>query len=69
MFFNIANLDTKSVVAILGQVCSIVFDLFRFWSVFCDFHCNDFDLVDMSQFGAICLLLWFGGLFSRLWYF
>ena len=30
MFFNIANLDTKSVVAILGQVCFIVFDHFRF---------------------------------------
>ena len=30
MFFNIANLDTKSVVAILGQDCSFVFDHFRF---------------------------------------
>ena len=38
MFFNIANLDTKSVVAILGQVCSIVFDLFRFGSIPCDFQ-------------------------------
>ena len=30
MFFNIANLDTKSMVAILGQDCSLVFALFRF---------------------------------------
>ena len=34
MFFNIANLDTKSVVAILGQVCFIVFDHFRFPTLF-----------------------------------
>ena len=34
MFFNIANLDTKSVVAILGQDCLFVFDHFRFPTLF-----------------------------------
>ena len=38
MFFNIANLDTKSVVAILGQDRSFVFALFRFPTQFLFAH-------------------------------
>ena len=39
MFFNIANLDTKLMVAILGQDCSLVIQPFRF-GYFCTDLCH-----------------------------
>ena len=35
MFFNFANLDTKLMVAILGQDCSLVIQPFRFGASLC----------------------------------
>ena len=34
MFFNFANLDTKLMVAILGQDCSLVIQPFSIWCIF-----------------------------------
>eukprot|EP00434_Breviolum_minutum_P009107 symbB.v1.2.008022.t1/scaffold498.1/size458234/14 len=65
MFFNFANLDTKLMVAILGQDCSLVIQPFSIWCIFvpifiiclviyqfdcdCDHHVNVF-LVEFGDF-------------------